>query len=330
MSKSQGNVVDPEEVIKQYGADILRLWVASVDYSVEIKIGSNVFKQLSDIYRNFRNSSRYMLGNLHDFDPSKDAVAYDQLWSLDKLVLHRLQSLTEKLTEAFDNYQFFKYYQLIQNFCSVDLSAFYFDIIKDRLYTHGTNSSSRRSAQTVIYQLLSAINRFLVPVLPHLAEDIYSHSPEQIKASYLGTEFFVKGASEKDASILLSNWPAVNQEYLDNELATNWDKILEIRELANKEIENLRAEKIVGKSLEASLKIEAPKDKLNLLKSVETELKSVLIISELELTEAPELKISASKFEGVKCVRCWKYFKEVKEGICEVCESAIHNVSSSS
>ena len=329
MSKSLGNVVDPEDVIKEYGADILRLWVASVDYSVEIKIGSNVFKQLSDIYRNFRNSSRYMLGNLHDFNPNKDAVAYDKLWSIDKLVLHRLQSLTEKLTEAFDSYQFFKYYQLIQNFCSVDLSAFYFDIIKDRLYTHGSNSNSRRSAQTVVYELLSAINRFLVPVLPHLAEDIYSHSPEQIKASYLGTEFFVKGANEQDASILLSNWPCINQKYLDNELATKWDQILEIRELANKEIENLRAEKILGKSLEASLKIEAPKDKLKLLKSIEAELKPVFIISDLELIEASELKITASKFEGAKCVRCWKYFKEVKEGICEVCQSAIHNTSPS-
>ncbi|MDD9897618.1 MAG: isoleucine--tRNA ligase [Candidatus Melainabacteria bacterium] len=320
MSKSLGNVVDPDDVIKKFGADILRLWVASVDYSVEIKVGDNMFKQLSDIYRNFRNTSRYMLGNLHGFNPETDKVAYKDLWSLDKLILHRLQSLQEKLTEAFDNYQFFKYYQLIQNFCSVDLSAFYFDIIKDRLYTHGTKSLSRRAAQTVLAELLSAINRLLVPVLPHLAEDVYSHSPETIKASYQGTQFFMK---EGEGSILLSNWPEVNKDYVNGELANQWDKILEIREAANKEIETIRAEKVVGKSLEASLEIKAPAASIELLKSIEAELNAVMIVSEVNLIEAEKLAIKASKFDGHKCVRCWKYFKEVNKGICQTCTDAV-------
>lgn len=321
MSKSLGNVVDPEDVIKKFGADILRLWVASVDYSVEIKVGDNMFKQLSDIYRNFRNTSRYMLGNLHDFNPATDRVAYSELWSLDKLILHRLQNLIEKLTEAFESYQFFKYYQLIQNFCSVDLSAFYFDIIKDRLYTHGTKSLSRRSAQTVVAELLSAINRLLVPVLPHLAEDIYSHSPEAVKQSYIGTQFFMKDGHD---SILLSNWPEINQAYLDDELSAQWDKILEIREAANKEIEGIRAEKIVGKSLEASLEIKAPAASIALLKAIKNELNAVMIVSEVNLIEADQLEIKATKFDGHKCVRCWKYFKEINEGICQVCADAVN------
>lgn len=323
MSKSLGNVVDPQQVIDKFGADILRLWVASVDYSIDIKVGDNMFKQLSDIYRNFRNTSRYMLGNLHDFDPKTDAIAYDELWDLDKLVLHRLQLVIEKLTECFNDYHFFKYYQLIQNFCSVDLSAFYFDIIKDRLYTHGKNSKSRRSAQTVSYHLLSALNRLFVPVLPHLAEDVYTHSPEKVKESYKGTEFFMKDA---EASILLSNWPQANKNFIDHDLAKKWDRVLEIREAAFKEIEILRQEKKeIGKSLEASLKIELKAEDLKLMESIADEIKAVFIVSDYSLEESSELKITASKFDGEKCYRCWKFFKaeEIKDGICTTCSSAI-------
>ncbi len=325
MSKSEGNVVDPDDVIKEYGADILRLWVASVDYSVEIKIGASMFKQLSDIYRNFRNTSRYMLGSLNDFNPSTDTVAYEDLWQIDQLILHRLQVLVEKVTECFDHYQFFKYYQLIQNFCSVDLSAFYFDIIKDRLYTHGTNSVSRRAAQTVLAELLSVTNRLLVPVLPHLAEDIFTYTPEAIKASYLGTPFFMKDVDQESASILLSNWPRARKEYMNSTLSANWDKILETKELANKEIEVLRGAKVIGKSLEASVSIEAPAELYKLLSSIEKEIKPVFIISSFELSQKPELKITAHKFDGVKCVRCWKLFpeQEIKEGICGVCAEAV-------
>ncbi len=325
MSKSIGNVVDPDDVIKEYGADILRLWVASVDYSVEIKIGTSMFKQLSDIYRNFRNTSRYMLGSLNDFNPRKNAIPYENLWQLDQLILHRLQVLVEKVTECFDNYQFFKYYQLIQNFCSVDLSAFYFDIIKDRLYTHGTDSVSRRAAQTVLAELLSVLNRLLVPVLPHLAEDIFTYTPEHIKASYIDTEFFMQGVDQSSASILLSNWPRAKAAYTNNKLSSDWDKILNLRELANKEIETLRGAKIIGKSLEASLKIEAPQEIYSLLDSIQKEIKPVFIISSFDLSQKPELKITAHKFDGIKCVRCWKLFPEteIKEGICGVCTEAV-------
>lgn len=311
MSKSLGNVVDPDNVIKEYGADILRLWVASIDYSVEVKVGANMFKQLSDIYRNFRNTARYMLGNLYDFDPKQNSIPYNELAELDKLILHRLQILIEKLTEAFDNYQFFKYYQLIQNFCSVELSAFYFDIVKDILYTHPVNSKTRRGVQTVLNELLSVINRVLVPVLPHLAEDIYTYNP----------------IKEKDLeSILLSDWPRVKTEFVNQELASRWDKILAVREDANKEIELLRQNKVIGKSLEAKVSINAPQELLSLLNPIQEEIQKVFIISKLELNSNPELKIIASKYDGIRCERCWKHFESAEinqEGICKLCAEAV-------
>lgn len=324
MSKSLGNVVDPADVIEKYGADILRLWVASVDYSIDIKVGDNMFKQLSDIYRNFRNTSRYLLGNLFDFDPKQDKVAYKDLWQVDKVVLHKLQKLTETLTENFDNYQFFKYYQVIQNFCSVDLSAFYFDVIKDRLYTHGKNSLSRKAAQTVLFELLSSLNRLFVPVLPHLSEDILSFTSEAIKASYMDSGFFAKNALE-GSSILLSNWPCVKQEYVNEELEVFFGELMQIRELAFKEVEELRQKKEIGKSLEAEIIIEAPKDQLEKLKNIEQELKQVFIVSKISFKEGNALKLSAKAFQGEKCYRCWKLFDkhEIQNGICHTCADAI-------
>jgi isoleucyl-tRNA synthetase len=325
MSKSLGNVVDPADVIKNYGADILRLWVASVDYSIDIKVGDTMFKQLSDIYRNFRNTSRYILGNLHDFDPVENYLAYDQLWSLDKLILHRLQSLTEKLTEDFDNFQFFKYYQAIQNFCSVDLSAFYFDIAKDRLYTHGKNSSSRRASQTVLYELLKALNRFFVPVLPHLAEDIFNYTPNKIKESYFGSEFFVKGLTQEKSSILLSNWPVVNEDFKNQVLAKDWDRVLEIRDEAYKAIESIRKDKIIGKSLEAYVEFHLPESDYALMSSISAEIKPAFIISDFMLEKSNVFEVKAQRFDGEKCVRCWKFFKEeeLEDGICQVCTNAV-------
>ena len=330
MSKSLGNVVDPAKVIKQYGADILRLWVASVDYSLDIKLGDSMFKQLSDIYRNLRNTSRYMLGNLSDFDPAKDTVAYDDLWEVDKLMLHKLQDLTKELTVDFEKYEFFKYYQMLQNFCSVDLSSFYFDILKDRMYTHGKNSPSRKAAQTVLFELLSVINRIFVPVLPHLAEDVYQHTAENVKAAFRKCDGFGNLSDDAD-SILLSNWPVVNEKFVNEELATKWEEILKVRDVVNKELEEKRNAKVFGKSLEASVLLEVDSKTLALLKSVEKELKASFIISNLELKDGSDtVKATASKFEAEKCVRCWKLFPEpeIKEGICPDCTKAIKEFGS--
>ncbi len=321
MSKSRGNVVDPQDVIKNYGADILRLWVASVDYSMDIKVGDTMFKQLSDIYRNLRNTSRYILGNLHDFDPAQHTVSYDKLWDLDRLILHRLQLLVQELTQHFDKYQFFKYYQLLQNFCSVDLSAFYFDILKDRLYTHGTNSLSRRAAQTVLTELLATINRLFVPVLPHLAEDIYQFTPAAVRTAHTKS---YQHSNEID-SVLASKWPSVRQEYLNIELAIKWDQILELRELSNKSIEELRKQGLIGKSLEATVTLGLDSATLAKLEPVLSEVQAVFIVSELKLHAATNQSIKAEKFNGEKCVRCWKLFEPViiQEGICLTCSEAV-------
>jgi isoleucyl-tRNA synthetase len=321
MSKSLGNVIDPQDVIKNYGADILRLWVASVDYTMDIKVGDTMFKQLSDIYRNLRNTSRYMLGNLFDFDPTKDTVACDQLWDLDRLILHKLQILTKELTEHFDNYQFFKYYQLLQNFCSVELSSFYFDIIKDRLYTHGTNSVSRRAAQTVLAEILAVTNRLFVPVLPHLAEDIYQFTPAAVKSAQ---SLSYQHSSELD-TVLISKWPSVNAQYVNDELAAKWTEILALRETSNKAIEELRKQGVIGKSLEASVSLGLDAKQLAKITKIQEEVKAVFIVSELKLCEAQAVTAKAEKFDGTKCVRCWKLFKqaEIHEGICTTCTSAI-------
>lgn len=324
MSKSLGNVVDPADVIKKYGADILRLWVASVDYSIDIKVGDNMFKQLSDIYRNLRNTSRYMLGSLCDFNPAENTVSYDELWDVDKLILHRLQKLIDEVTVCFDKYQFFKYYQLLQNFCSVDLSAFYFDIIKDRLYTHGTNSKSRRAAQTVLVELLSVINRMFVPVLPHLAEDVYTHIAQPVKKLYQSDKSFGLQSDEAD-SILFSNWPIAQTKYVDDDLAAKWEKILVVKDEAYKELEAIRKDKLISKFLEAKITINCEKETLELLKSLNTELKAVLMVASIELKEADKLSVKAENFNGVKCVRCWKYFSEaeINDGICSGCTEAV-------
>ncbi len=322
MSKSLANVIDPQTVISEYGADILRLWVASVDYSMDIKVGPTMFKQLSDIYRNLRNTSRYMLGNLFDFYPETESVPYDALWDLDRLVLHKSQKLIQELSEYFDNYQFFKYYQVLQNFCSVELSAFYFDIIKDRLYTHGSRSRSRKAAQTVLYKLLSIITRLFVPVLPHLAEDIYQHYPSQLKQVEAKCNFH---KADLD-SILASKWPEVQSQYLNEELSSKWTEILELREMSNKAIEDLRKQGLLGKSLEASISIHSKDIERLQLASLKQELKAVFIVSEINLDDSDSSTLVKAKvFEGQKCQRCWKLFKaaEMLGNICQSCSEAL-------
>lgn len=323
MSKSLGNVVDPQKVIKQYGADILRLWVASVDYSIDIKVGDSMFKQLSDIYRNLRNTARYMLGNLDGFDPAKDTVAYEELWDLDRLALHKLQKLVTEVTECFDKYQFFKYYQLLQNFCAVELSAFYFDILKDRLYTHGTKSKSRRAAQTVIAEMLAVINRLLVPVLPHLAEDIYNSTPAAVKENHAAYQH-----AGITSSILASKWPQAKSEFINEKLAAKWEIVLGYRDSAYKAVEAIRKDGQIGKSLEAGVKLEAPVEHAEIINQLREgdhdEILAVFMLAELE-AGADISGVTAYKFEGEKCVRCWKHFKVdlIKEGICPTCTDAI-------
>lgn len=320
MSKSLGNVVLPQEVTKVYGADVLRLWAASVDYRNDVKIGENAIKQLVEIFKKIRNTSRFLLGNLFDFDPAKDYVEYKDLKALDKFALHKLNTLISNVTEAFEDYEFYKYFQQLQNFAAVDLSSFYLDIVKDRLYTAGKKSLSRRACQTVLYEISQALTRILVPVMPHQAEDIWQNTPEAQKC---GLE-----------SILLSDWPEVKNEWKNEALEEEFTKILKLREIVSKAIEPLRAEKIIGSSLEAAVYVKGGDEAL--LKKYESELGNIFITSQAVLTEkAPEnvlnelteddYTIYVTKAHGEKCERCWKY-REMPDGktVCDECLDAIN------
>ena len=318
MSKSLGNYIRPDDIIKNYGADILRLWAASVDYRNDTKIGDNIIKQLVEIFKKTRNTARFLLGNLFDFDPKADYVEYKDLKELDKFALHKLNNLIEEVTVAFENYEFYKYFQHLQNFAAVDLSSFYLDIVKDRLYTAGKKSLSRRACQTVMYEILQALVRMLVPVMPHQAEDIWMSVPE----------------SQKDGleSILLSSWPEAKPEWKNKKLEEEFTQILKAREVVSRAIEPLRADKKVGSSLEVAVYVSVKDNAV--LKSNEDELCNIFITSQAYVTdEKPsdvlneykedDFTVWVTKAEGEKCARCWKYRKLNSDGICEECLEAI-------
>lgn len=317
MSKSLGNYIRPDDIIKNYGADILRLWAASVDYRNDTKIGDNIIKQLAEIFKKTRNTSRFLLGNLFDFDPAVDYVQYDDLKALDKFALHKLNQLIEQVTEAFENYEFYKYFQSLQNFAAVDLSSFYLDIVKDRLYTAGKKSLSRRACQTVLYEISQSLVRLLVPVMPHQAEDIWQNVPSA-----------QRGGLE---SILLSDWPVVNEKWNNAQLEDDFTKILKAREVVTRAIEPLRAEKRVGSSLEVAVYVKA--DDNAVLKANSDELANIFITSQAYVAEEKPADVLneyvedgytvwVTKAEGEKCERCWKYRKLDSDGICEECREA--------
>ena len=322
MSKSLGNYIRPDDIIKNYGADILRLWAASVDYRNDIRIGDNIIKQLTEIFKKTRNTARFLLGNLFDFDPKTDYVKYEDLKAIDKFALHKLNVLIENVTDAFDAYEFYRYFQYLQNFAAVDLSSFYLDIVKDRLYTSGKKSLSRRACQTVLYETAQALTRILVPVMPHQAEDIWQNTPENQRN---GLE-----------SILLSDWPSVNPEWNNPELEEEFTQILKAREIVTKAIEPLRAEKKIGSSLETAVYIVS--DKAELLKKYEKELCNIFITSQAFIVDEKPADVMneyseegynvyVTKAQGEKCERCWKYrpLGTVKgyETVCEDCYNAI-------
>lgn len=318
MSKSLGNFIRPDDIIKKYGADILRLWAASVDYRNDIKIGNNIVGQLVEIFKKTRNTARFLIGNLFDFNPETDYVEYDELKNIDKFALHKLNKLIEEVTVSFENYEFYKYFQSLQNFAAVDLSSFYLDIVKDRLYTAGKKSLSRRACQTVLFENLMALVKILAPVMPHQAEDIWQNVPEVQCGGLI--------------SILLSDWPVVNEKWNNPQLEEDFTKILKSREVVSRAIEPLRADKKVGSSLEVAVWIKAENDAI--LKANEKDLADIYIVSQANLAkEKPEdvlneyvedgYTVWVTKARGEKCTRCWKYRELNSDGICPDCVEAI-------
>ena len=322
MSKSLGNYIRPDDIIKNYGADILRLWAASVDYRNDTKIGDNIIKQLAEIFKKTRNTARFLLGNIFDFDPTQDYVKYEDLKPIDKFALHKLNKVVEEVTVAFDNYEFYKYFQCLQNFAAVDLSSFYLDIVKDRLYTAGKKSVSRRACQTVLYETLQVLVRILTPVMPHQAEDIWQNTPEM-----------QRGGLE---SILLADWVKFNKEWDNAQLEEDFTKILKTREVVTRAIEPLRAEKKVGSSLEVAVYVKS--DDSEILKANAKDLADIFITSQAYVADvAPSevlneytengITVWVTKAEGEKCERCWKFRKLGEhaghETICSDCYDAV-------
>ena len=322
MSKSLGNYIRPDDIIKNYGADILRLWAASVDYRNDTKIGDNIIKQLAEIFKKTRNTARFLLGNIFDFDPAKDYVKYEDLKPIDKFALHKLNKVVEEVTVAFDNYEFYKYFQCLQNFAAVDLSSFYLDIVKDRLYTAGKKSLSRRACQTVLYETLQVLVRILTPVMPHQAEDIWRNTPDM-----------QRGGLE---SVLLADWVKVNKEWENAQLEEDFTKILKTREVVTRAIEPLRAEKKIGSSLEVGVYVKS--ENADVLKANEKDLADIFITSQAYVADvAPSdvlneytengITVWVVKAEGEKCERCWKYRKLGEhaghETICSDCYEAV-------
>lgn len=323
MSKSLGNYIRPDDIIKNYGADILRLWAASVDYRNDIKIGNNIVGQLAEIFKKTRNTARFLMGNIFDFNPQEDYVCYDDLKLIDKFALHKLNKLVAEVTEAFENYEFYKYFQCLQNFAAVDLSSFYLDIVKDRLYTAGKKSLSRRACQTVLYETLQTLVRILAPVMPHQAEDIWQNMPDMHKNGLI--------------SVLLTNWPTIHSTWTNEALEKDFSKILETREVVTRAIEPLRAEKKVGSSLEVAVFVKSENNS-DILKANQDDLCDIFITSQAYITEEKPNNILNEyseegytvwviKAEGEKCERCWKYRKlgehQGYETICSDCYDAI-------
>ncbi len=310
MSKSTGNVMSPDDVIKTYGADILRLWCASVDYREDVKISENILKQMAEAYRRVRNTARYILGNTSDFDPVNDRVSYENLPEIDRWAMHKLETLKRKVTENYNKYEFYNLFHDIHYFAGIDMSAFYLDIIKDRLYAEKEDSLDRRAAQTVMYEVLVSMNKMIAPILSFTAEEIWSKIPETSKDS---------------ESILLSSWYGDNDQYIDEELATKWDQIIKIRKEANKSLEKARQgeNRIIGNSLDAKVLIKLNDETMTrLLEENRKLIEEVLIVSSLEIvlesdetfTEAEELEgmfVKVLHADGEKCERCWKYSTEL-------------------
>ena len=301
MSKSLGNGIAPQEIIDKYGADILRLWVASADYHADIRISPEILKQISDNYRKIRNTARYCLGNLYDFDPDKDMVSNDELEELDKYALMKLDGVLETARKGYEEYEYHTTAHALHNFCVVDMSNFYFDVLKDRLYTSAPNSKSRRAAQTVLYKVLDALCLVLTPILAFTCDEIWREMKHD--------------SSRNPESPLFNDIPNADYIDADEKFIAKWDRVHEIRTDVQKALELARNEKIIGKPLEAKITLFADGELAQFLESEINALPEIFITSAVELADGEGafkgdvkgLSITVSKADGEKCERCWKF-----------------------
>ncbi|MBM4234877.1 MAG: isoleucine--tRNA ligase [Firmicutes bacterium] len=318
MSKSLGNVIAPEQIIKQYGADILRLWVSSADFTSDIHLSNDILKQLIEVYRKIRNTTRFLLGNCFDFNPETAIVDYGSMEELDRWALFRLTELVEKVTTAYEKYEYHQFFHALHNFCVVDMSNFYLDIIKDRLYCSAPGDPARRSAQSVLLIISEYLVVLMAPILTFTADEIWQHLP---------------GCHGK--SVQIADWPVPDPVWQDQELGARWQAILELREEVNWALEQARKEKVIGGSLEAEVTIWADEHLFHQLKGFEDQLTVLFIVSAAKLQEgysgAPSttlkgqrlpVSILVEKSKGHKCPRCW-IFTESEEELCPRCSSVV-------
>jgi isoleucyl-tRNA synthetase len=328
MSKSLGNVIDPQQVIKQHGAEILRLWVAHVDYREDVRISPEILKRLTEAYRRIRNTSRFILGNLADFDPASDSVAYDDLPEIDRFILHQLAVLSARVRQAYQDYEYHVFYHAFHNFCAIDLGAFYLDVLKDRLYTFAAEAPERRATQTVLHQLILTMVRLMAPVLAFTAEEIWQHIP---------------GAQAEAPSVHLATFDSAPAARLDAALAERWERLLELRREVAKALETARQAKLIGQSLEAEVVLYVPEAWRHIVEHYAATLDTLLITSKatLALGTPPAEAYSSDVIDGLavvivkapgeKCERCWRFQESVGEAVehptvCGRCATSLQSV----
>jgi isoleucyl-tRNA synthetase len=331
MSKSLGNVVAPQEVIKSNGAEILRLWVSAEDYRDDIRISKEILDRLTEAYRKIRNTCRFLLGNIYDLD---DGDYSQDLLEMDRWAMSRLQTFTGKVTAAYDNFDFHEVFHSIYSFCIIDMSAFYLDVLKDRLYTYGADSSGRRAAQWVLHQILSAITRLMAPILSFTAEEVWQSLKQRAKSK-------AQRETPLEESVFLAPFPEADARYYNQALEEKWDNLFMLRNEVNKALEIKRAEKHIGNSLEARITLQLPAGYAFLTETDRDFMPTFFIVSAVELVDAvPDSAYKSQTLEGIeilveratgsKCQRCWNWSETVgtfadAPDICQRCFRVVYN-----
>jgi isoleucyl-tRNA synthetase len=329
MSKSLGNAMEPKEICEKWGADMLRVWVSSQDYTADVRLSDAMMTQLGEAYRKIRNTFRFMLSNLFDFNPAHDLVADADLWDIDAWMLRRTGTLALECRQWYANFEFHRVYHALHDFCTVDLSAFYFDVLKDRLYTFAPNSRGRRSAQTAIYRVASAVVRLIAPTLVFTSEEVWKHLP---------------GTGSKVQSVHMSEFPVAEKlvAAFDKSRAADWERLLTVRQEVLKALEPARAAKTISGALEARVTLVATGGLVDLLRKYSAQLPALFIVSQVEVTEGhiegaalatglEGLQIRIERAKGAKCERCWNYSTQVGESadyptLCERCVAALAEI----
>ena len=323
MSKSLGNVIQPQAVIKESGAEILRLWVAMSDFREELRVGKQILQRVVEAYRKFRNTLRYLASNLFDFDPAADRVPHEQMQEVDRFILSRYGAMAASVVDGYKRYDYPGVFQTLNQFLTVDLSAFYADVSKDGLYTLAAASPERRSAQTAMYVMADGLARLLAPILPVTADELWRHLPTSADAT-------AGGPGAREDSVHLAEFPRHLERLIDADLETRWTRLREIRDEVNRALEIARQEKPIGTSLSARVTLAAGGESAALLRRYEPicRCSSSSRRSRLDPTGADGASVSVSRADGDKCERCWRVVPEISrrpgtEGLCDRCIAAL-------